>query len=36
VQPDPGVTVLMVVVAEEPLAESAGIGHRPERVREGN
>jgi hypothetical protein len=36
VQPDPGVTVLMVVVAEERLAESAGIGQRPERVGEGN
>jgi hypothetical protein len=29
VQSDPGVTVLKVVVAEERLAESAGIGQRP-------
>ena len=36
VQPDPRVTMLMVVAAEERLPESAGIGQRPERVGEGN
>ena len=34
VQPDPAVAVLMVVVAEEPLAERARVGQRAEVLRE--
>jgi hypothetical protein len=34
-QPDPGVMVLEVVPAEEPLAEATGVLQRAEPVREG-
>jgi hypothetical protein len=34
VHADPGVAMLMVVGGEEPLAERAGVGERPEPVRE--